>query len=619
MNNDTMIGEIKHVLVLEDPVCRRTVILDESQYTIGRHSSNSIQMNSRQASRLHATLFRKLSSKTNQEVFWIIDGDLEGHKSQNGIYINGEKCLVRELKDGDLINFGCDINASYHCLNGNDSMLGQDEIREAFLTQSDNQLQRKSTLILSEVNFGKAHPDDDTYQDNSYLDPLTQLPNRTLFLEYLYIALSNARRQKKQVGLILLSISNLTDINQSLGITVGDELLKQISKQLRNALRHGDIISRWAGDKMMILLPQLKVSEDLEKIQNRIVGFYHAPVSVEQYSLPLEIESGVAAYPKDSEELQSLLDIIQRNLKKMPKPQVTSGFSQVASAAKSAVVSHPPHPDSSSASAAQSSLNTDRMNKVAKRLQRALDKGEISLNYQPQVNVKTGNIEAMEALVRWKHPQQGMISPKQFLPWADNSEMVLPMSQWILTTACTQNKTWQYQRIEPLIVSVNLSDKQFYHPQLLQVLGDVLAKSQLEPNWLELEMTESTVLRDFASSKTVMEALNNLGVRLSLDDFGVDYASIRYLQELPIGKVKIDKSFIVDLSEENHNTTMLAALINLGKSFDIEVVAEGVETQFQLNVLQNLDCGIMQGYRFSQPLLPEDSTKFLLQHHAAKL
>lgn len=623
MNKDTVTGEVKHILVLEDSVYRRTIILDDSQYTLGRHSSNTIQMHSRQASRKHATLFRKLSSKTNQEVFWIIDGDLDGEKSQNGIYINGEKCLVRELKDGDLINFGCDINASYHCLNGSPNMLSQEWMPQALLTQSDNLLQRKSTLILSELNFGKVHPDDETCQDDSYLDPLTQLPNRTLFLEYLYIALSNARRQKKQVGLILLNLSNLTEINQALGISIGDQLLRQISKQLRNCLRHGDIVSRWAGDKFMLLLPQVQMSDDLEKVQSRILNFYTAPVSVEQYSFPLQIASGTAIYPKDSEELQSLLNIVQQNLKQMPKPQVPANPPSDDGAPISAFMANPQNLVSFSASTPQAinqaTINHARINKVEKRLQRALDQGEISLYYQPQVNVKTGNIEAMEALVRWQHPQQGMISPKQFLPWADNSEMVLPMSQWILTTACTQNKTWQYQRIEPLKVSVNLSDKQFYHPQLLETVTEALANSKLEPHWLELEMTESTVLRDFASSKKLMQALESLGIQLSLDDFGVDYASIRYLQELPIHKVKIDKSFVAQLSDDPQNTMMLSALINLGQGFNIQVVAEGVETQSQLNVLQNLHCVIMQGYRFSQPLLTEDATKFLLQHHTVKM
>jgi EAL domain-containing protein (putative c-di-GMP-specific phosphodiesterase class I) len=307
----------------------------------------------------------------------------------------------------------------------------------------------------------------------------------------------------------------------------------------------------------------------------------------------------------------------------MPTPQMPANPASDEVAPISTFIANPQNlvPPTSSTSQAinQATINHARINKVEKRLQRALDQGEISLYYQPQVNVKTGNIEAMEALVRWQHPQQGMISPKQFLPWADNSEMVLPMSQWILTTACTQNKTWQYQRIQPLKVSVNLSDKQFYHPQLLETVTEALANSKLEPNWLELEMTESTVLRDFAISKKLMQALDCLGIQLSLDDFGVDYASIRYLQELPIHKVKIDKSFVAQLSNDPQNTMMLSALINLGQGFNIQVVAEGVETQSQLNVLQNLHCVIMQGYRFSQPLLTEDATKFLLQHHTVKL
>ncbi|MGL5032392.1 MAG: EAL domain-containing protein [Microcystaceae cyanobacterium] len=611
MNSESFQESAKHILVLEDSIYRRTIILEEGQYSLGRHSSNGIQMNSKQASRRHATLLRKFNNKNRQEVFWIIDGDLDGHKSQNGVYVNGEKCLIRELKDGDLINFGCDINASYHNSSGNTSVMGTEwnnyenvDSSESVIPEQNVALPSEETLNKTTYTAEKNSSNDDTFQDDSYLDPLTQLPNRALFSEYLHIATSNARRKKHKVGLLLLKLTNLSGATEALKDNVRGQVIKQVAKQLRDCLRQGDIVSRWSEEEFMILFPQLQVLENLEKIQQRIVQSCCAPIAIDQYLLSVVMSSSSVIYPQDSDDLEVLLGIVQKKLRPL-----------TFIAAETAIIPEESVTIPANLVSLEDEANQARFFKIQKRLQQALDENETELLYQPQVNLKTGAINAIEAFIRWQHPQKGLINPKQFIPWMNQTEAVLPITQWVLDTACQQNKRWQLMGIAPLVVSINLSDKQFYHPQLLETIEQVLAESKLESSWLELEIQELTLLQNFEQSKKIMRSLNKKGINLSLDDFGKDYASARFLQEFPIGKVKIDPALIDDLLVHPQNTKLLSALISLGNAFDIQVVAKGVEEQSQLNILKCLDCFIMQGYRFSHPLNSEAAAQFLFQHH----
>jgi len=613
MGSENFQESSKHILVLEDSIYRRTIILEEGQYTLGRHSSNSIQMNSKQASRKHATLLRKFNNKNKQEVFWIIDGDLDGHKSQNGVYVNGEKCLIRELKDGDLINFGCDINASYHASGGNTSVVGTEwsnyesvDSSESVISEQNIEPQAEETLHNTTYKTEENSSNDDTFHDDSYLDPLTQLPNRALFSEYLHIATSNARRKKHKVGLLLLRLTNLSGVTQALKGNIREQVIKQVGKQLRDCLRQADIVSRWSEEEFMILFPQLQVLENLEKIQQRIVQSCCVPIAIDQYLLSVEMSSSSAIYPQDSEDLEILLSIVQKKLKPL-----------VFVAPQSATFEEESVTIPADLTTLEDEANQARFFKIQKRLQQALDSNETELLYQPQVNLKTGAINAIESFIRWQHPQKGLINPKQFIPWMNQTEAVLPITKWVLDTACQQNKRWQLMGIAPLVISINLSDKQFYHPQLLEIIEKILSESKLEPSWLELEIQESTIVHDFEHSKIVMRSLNKKGINLSLDDFGKDFAAARFLQELPIGKIKLDPALIDDLLVHPQQTKFLASLINLGHNFDIQVVAKGVEEQSQLNILKCLDCFIMQGYRFSHPLNSESATQFLFQHHVA--
>ncbi|MEB3310715.1 MAG: EAL domain-containing protein [Snowella sp.] len=595
---------IQHILVIEDQAQRRTIILDEANYSLGRHSSNSIPMYSRQASRHHATLVRKFNNKTNQYSYLILDGDLEGNKSQNGIFINGQKCLIHELADGDLINFGCDVNASYHHLGRRDNGLmnaalnlaGDPNSESQTLDNSQGNNLIKSTLILSNEDTVNERDEDDTLEDQSYLDTITGLPNQTLFKEYLYIAISNAKRYHNCAAILLIDLDNLPQIYQSIGQEAGDRILKEAGNSIRKRLRNGDIVARWNETQFAILLPQMNDTQNLPNIVQRIILAIDQPITINQQTVKFYPHHAIASYPKEATDSVEILNLVEKRLTQVKlKEQSVATFTTGTT------------PD----------LQTpNRKERVERRLYRALEKGELALFYQPQVNLKTGEIEAMEAFVRWQHPQQGLVKPSQFLPWADQTELINPLSQWILQTACEQNRQWQQAGIPALVISVNLSAKQFYQDNFSNLVTEILKETGLEARWLELEITESLVLDNFEKAQTIIQSLRQLGVRFSLDDFGKHYASVRYLRELPVNKIKIDQSLIAKLAENSQETEIISALIDLGKIFHLQVVAEGVENQTQLATLQNLQCFLMQGYRFSQPMKSEDAKNFLLLHRS---
>ncbi|EAM50487.1 EAL domain-containing protein [Crocosphaera watsonii WH 8501] len=606
MNQNRKNTKNRYVLVLEDSNCRRTISLEESEYSLGRHSSNSIIIYSKQVSRRHATLIKKFNRKINQDSFWILDGDLEGIQSRNGIFVNGEKCTFHELKDGDLINFGCEVNASYHTVSP--SKVSSDIVDKDTPKQSDKSILRsieesqklnlggsaeQSTFILADSNSSpKELGNDDTFQEESSLDPVTELPNRILFNEYVSIAVTNGKRHKNCLAVFLIDIKDFKKINDAFGYTIGDYFLQAITQRLKNCVRTGDIISRWGGDEFAILLPHIKKADNLYKITQRIIKELKYPFTVENNTQSLVSHLGMAIYPQNGQVPQDLLNYAETQLSYHKK---TGNFNFIKE----------------NLSKVNASLS-----QIEKRLYEALRKEELCLYYQPQLNAHTKTTEAMEAFIRWQHPKYGLVPPKQFLPWVDKTELIVPLSRWILERACTQNKAWQTNHLQPILVSVNLSMAQFYHPQLVDIIDEILGTTGLEPQWLELEITEAVILKDIKLTYQVLRELKSLDVRVCLDDFGIGYAAVSHLHRLPFDTIKIDVSLIKEMDDKPENTTLVSALISLGESFDMRVVAEGVETRQQLNTLGDLQCQTMQGYYFSKPLSVEETTQFLTINHA---
>ncbi|MFY7933395.1 MAG: EAL domain-containing protein [Microcystis aeruginosa] len=591
----------RYLLIVEDPQGRRTITLEDMKYSLGRKSDNQIVLRSKHASRYHATLIKK-SIDRQKFSYWILDGDLEGNKSHNGIYVNGSKCLVHELKDGDLINFGCDINASFHLIASQEKIeqapvksSGQlrVDLTENEANYSRDNLHTKSTLILHN-SPSQAISFDNRTQEESSLDPLTNLPNRSIFNEYLSNAINNAQKSNQMLGLLLVDVERLRNVNNRLGYRLGDKLLKIVSERLRKNLRSGDIVARWGGDEFIILLPQINKANDLEKVSQRIIKTLENNYEIENHSLAVRFNLGSVICPPVGTDRKIILQKLEENLVAV-KNNINNN---------SRIESVNVHPK-----------NT-RSSKVEYFLYQAIRNNELALYYQPQVNITQGQVEGLEVLLRWLHPQFGLIAPNRFLPLIQESELILELNRWVLKNACQQAQIWQQRGLLYTPISINLSPHQLRDPQLLTILKEVLTESKIGPFFLEMEITETSLLENSRETGRILGDLQKLGISITLDDFGSGYASIAYLGQFPVKKLKIEQSLTKNLSNNPQDTRFISSLLAIAKSFNLIAIAKGVETQQQLEILQELGCERMQGNRISGPLAVEEMTKFLHIHRS---
>ncbi|MEA5537380.1 EAL domain-containing protein [Crocosphaera sp. XPORK-15E] len=588
--------QVRHLLIIEDKKYRQTISLQEESYSIGRHPKNSIVINSHQASRHHGTLMRRKNRVTNEYCYWILDGDLDSKKSRNGIYVNGQKCVLKELKSGDLVNFGCEVNATYYALNElSNTVIDLDAIKST-------QLDKNALEIQNNINFSETNLDiisaeilnpKDTLQAQEYQDPLTKLPNRILFKEYLSIGLKNASQCQSFLVVMLLDINHFKAINKNWGYPVGDQILQEVAKRLDSSLRNSDIVARWGDDEFVLLFPKISQLDDLEKIMQRIMTNISKPLHILEHQLYLEYSIGQAIYPQEGQDAKTLLrkaEVALLNKKK-----------QLKIPDKSCQLTIDP--------------KASKLLKAKTALQQALEQEELILYYQPQIKIETGEVSGIEALVRWNHPNLGQISPQKFIPLAEQTDLILGIGKWILRQACYQNKAWQDRGLLAFPISVNLSPRQLEDPNFIKMVKQVLGETKLAPHWLELEITEKFLLNNPAMAHQVLHDLRELGVYLSMDDFGSGYSCLNHLPKFPFGTLKIAQSCIKELTETPESIAVIAAAIALGKSLDLRVVAEGVETQQQLDLLRNLDCLEMQGYLLSHPLTQQEATSFLSLYH----
>ncbi|MBZ0154696.1 MAG: EAL domain-containing protein [Alphaproteobacteria bacterium] len=453
------------------------------------------------------------------------------------------------------------------------------------LFRSDGTVSKQA--MIEDVTERKELEERIRYQ--AYHDLLTDLPNKTLFMDRLKIALHQARRNSSLLAIMFLDLDRFKNINDTMGHTAGDQLLKDVSLRLTGCMREYDTIARIGGDEFTILLPHIFHVDDAAKTAQKILSQFTAPYTVEGHDLHITTSIGISIYPHDGEYEETLLknaDIAMYQAKE----QGGNNYQFYSPSMNIRTLEHMILENS---------------------LRRTLDRGELVVHYQPQVEIGTRRISCVEALVRWQHPDMGLLDPMQFIPLAEETGFIIPMDEWVLRTACEQNKAWQDAGYPPFRVTVNLSARQFQQPNLVEMVSGVLRETRLKPEHLEIEITESTAMGDIDLTIPTMIQLTGIGIQLSIDDFGTGYSSLSYLKKLPIQKLKIDKSFIRDLTTDHDGRAIVNAVIALAHSLKLKVVAEGVETQEQMDYLYVSGCNEIQGYLFSRPLPPEELQKLL--------
>lgn len=425
----------------------------------------------------------------------------------------------------------------------------------------------------------------------AHFDHLTGLPNRTLLKDRIDQAIYHAQRNRRMIGILFLDLDNFKVINDTIGHTCGDELLKSVAQRISDCLREGDTAVRLGGDEFIVLLPDLSDTQDAAKVASKILELLKFTFVFDRHEVYASVSIGISIYPHNAKNMEGLLsnaDSAMYYAKKLGKNNYQFFTPELNSSAQKYI-------------------------KLEKHLRRALEQHEFVLHYQPQVDVKTGMIIGMEALIRWMSPELGMVSPADFIPLAEDTGLIVPIGAWVLKTACSQAKVWQ-QNGFPVRVAVNLSSRQFYQVQnqqqnqhpLLDAVLNALDEADLTPELLELEITEGVLMQQLDATMDILNTLKNIGVRLSIDDFGTGYSSLSYLKRFPIDTLKIDKSFVNDITTDPSDKAIVAAITAMAQQLKLEVVAEGVETMAQLDFLRELDCHFVQGYYFSKPVSSDE-------------
>lgn len=420
-------------------------------------------------------------------------------------------------------------------------------------------------------------------------DPLTGLCNRALFGEFLARAIRQAEHGQTQFSLLFINLDNFKTINESLGHRAGDRLLIEVAQRLRDLLPGVDAIARMSGDEFNVIVEHDPSGPGIDLVAQHVIDDLSLPYLLDGNNVYIGASVGIALYPadgRDAETLQSHADAALHRAKAQGRGVLRFFSPEMSTLAKSRL-----------------SLEAD--------LRRAMKQGELCLHYQPQTDLASGELMGLEALVRWQHPERGMVPPGAFIPLAEECGLIVQLGEWVLQTACRQIRAWSDAGLAPRHTAVNVSTIQLSRGNLVESVRSALAETGVSPNQLELEITESFVMVDRDRSFQSIAELKGLGVRLSIDDFGTGYSSLAYLQQLEVDKLKIDMSFVRDMTRNHGNASIVRAVIAMGHSLGLEVIAEGVEEMAQARHLRALQCDVMQGFLVSRPLPTEDTTRFL--------
>ncbi|MBI5409715.1 MAG: EAL domain-containing protein [Nitrospirae bacterium] len=431
----------------------------------------------------------------------------------------------------------------------------------------------------------------------AFYDSLTSLPNRILFQDRLRLTIANADRHRHMSAVLFLDIDNFKRINDTFGHFMGDKLLKNIAERLSAIMRKcdsvtrnvPDLFARLGGDEFTVLLNVINEAADAARVAQRIIDAVSSPFKLDGYEIFITSSIGIAVFPEDGEDVDSLLknaDAAMYNAKDRGKNNYQY-YKQYMNAAA-----------------------FERLT-LENELRKALERDELLLYYQPQINANIGAITGMEALIRWRQSDGKIILPSKFIALAEETGIIIPISEWVLKTACKQNKAWQEEGFKTIPVSVNMSSLQFQQKEFIKILSGILHESGLRPQDLILELTESTIMQKTETAFALLHELAEMGVRITIDDFGTGYSSLSYLKRFPIHAIKIDRSFVRDITTDPDDAAIVRAIISMAHSLRLKIIAEGVETEAQLEFLSKQGCDVIQGYLFSHPLPPEEISKLL--------
>jgi diguanylate cyclase (GGDEF)-like protein/PAS domain S-box-containing protein len=459
------------------------------------------------------------------------------------------------------------------------------ELYLEFLTVSAVRDTRGNTThyvgVFSDIT--KAKESQEKLDHLAHHDPLTQLPNRLLFHDRLQHALLRAARDGEQLALLFIDLDRFKNVNDTLGHHIGDELLKQVARALLERLREGDTLARLGGDEFIVLLENIDNQYGASQVAEKLVQMFEEPFMVAGHELFVTCSVGISLFPDDAADLNMLIrnaDVAMYQAKARGR----NGFSFYAPS--------------------MTGEGVERL-RLETFLRRSIEKEEIFLNFQPQVEIDTGRMVGVEALVRWNHPELGLIPPIRFIPLAEDTGFINQLGKWVLHEACRQMVRWQEAGLHVPKIAVNLSAKQFERGSIVNMVADILRDTGLEPQRLQLEVTESVIMNT-GDAMVFINDLHSIGVALAIDDFGTGYSSLAYLKQLPVQTLKIDRSFIKDISTDVNDEAIAIAIIQLGKSMNLSVIAEGVETEEQAAFLLRHGCNLAQGYFYSRPLLADD-------------
>ncbi len=429
-----------------------------------------------------------------------------------------------------------------------------------------------------------------------YYDNLTGLPNRTFHKELIKRSIEHALRHKEKFAIIYIGLDNFQRINDTLGYDIGDLLLKAVADRLTDSLRKSDllarsgegetvnVVSRVGGDEFIVLAHDLNQAQDAAITSRRLLEEISAPYDLSGREVFITVSIGISLYPDDGAEVDDLL----KNAEKAMRHIKSEGKNNY-------------HFYSRSMHASVLELLT-----LESDLHKALERNELVLYYQPKVDAATRMVKGMEALIRWKHPDRGLIPPMQFIPLAETSGLIIPIGEFVIRTVCGQIKTWQEAGYQQMNIALNVSSRQFDQQSLKEIVEEALQDAMIPPQCLELEITESTIMRNPEKSMRTLTELKAMGIGISIDDFGTGYSSLSYLKRMPLDFLKIDQSFVKSLASDPRDQAIVRAIIAMAHSLDLKTIAEGVETEEQLSFLQEHGCDEIQGYLFSRPLPAEE-------------